>query len=103
MTLSYTVPKKEITEFTKEIGARVENPTLKTGNLFFSIYYNIFIILISIWYFYFFFLLIYVAVEKATLYLDNDELPPHWDRDLLFGIEKNCLTTDSEGVDDSDV
>jgi len=28
---SYTVPKKEITEFTKEIGARVENPTLKTG------------------------------------------------------------------------
>jgi len=28
---SYTVPKKNITEFTKEIGARVENPTLKTG------------------------------------------------------------------------
>lgn len=30
--LSYTVPKKEITEFTREIAARVENPTLKTGN-----------------------------------------------------------------------
>jgi len=25
------VQKKEITEFTKEIGAKVENPTLKTG------------------------------------------------------------------------
>jgi Ras-related protein Rab-1A len=32
------VPKKEITEFTKEIGARVENPTLKTGNFFFVLY-----------------------------------------------------------------
>ncbi|XP_050531327.1 AT-rich interactive domain-containing protein 4B-like isoform X2 [Daktulosphaira vitifoliae] len=68
----YTVPKKEITEFTKEIAAKVENPTLKT------------------------------AVEKAILYLDKDELPPHWDRDLLFGIEKNCITTDSEGASDSD-
>jgi len=26
-------PKKETTKFTKEIGARVENPTLKTGNI----------------------------------------------------------------------
>lgn len=68
----YTVPKKDITEFTKEIGARVENPTLKT------------------------------AVEKTTLYLDRDELPPHWDRDLLFGLEKNGITTDSEGLYDSD-
>ncbi|XP_050438294.1 AT-rich interactive domain-containing protein 4B-like isoform X2 [Adelges cooleyi] len=68
----YTVPKKEITEFTKEIAAKVENPTLKT------------------------------AVEKAILYLDKDELPPHWDRDLLFGLEKNCVTTDSEGAYDSD-
>ncbi|KAL4135552.1 hypothetical protein QTP88_007156 [Uroleucon formosanum] len=65
----YTVPKKEITEFTKEIGARVENPTLKT------------------------------AVEKALFYLDKDELPPHWDRDLLFGVDKICIATDSEAFD----
>ncbi|XP_025196742.1 AT-rich interactive domain-containing protein 4B-like isoform X3 [Melanaphis sacchari] len=65
----YTVPKKEITEFTKEIGARVENPTLKT------------------------------AVEKALFFLDKDELPPHWDRDLLFGIDKICVATDSEAFD----
>ncbi|XP_060868369.1 AT-rich interactive domain-containing protein 4B-like isoform X3 [Metopolophium dirhodum] len=65
----YTVPKKEITEFTKEIGARVENPTLKT------------------------------AVEKALFFLDKDELPPHWDRDLLFGVDKICIATDSEAFD----
>ncbi|VVC46042.1 Hypothetical protein CINCED_3A014876 [Cinara cedri] len=64
----YTISKKDISHFTKEIGARVENPTLKT------------------------------AVEKAILYIDKDELPPHWDRDLLFGVEKNCVITDSEGI-----
>jgi Ras-related protein Rab-1A len=37
------------------------------------------------------------------LYLDKDELPPHWDRDLLFGLEKNCLTTDDEDKCDNDV
>lgn len=62
----YTVPKKEIKQFTKEIANKVENSTLKT------------------------------AVEKAILYLDNDELPPHWDRNLLFGINKNYMTSDSE-------
>jgi hypothetical protein len=24
-------------------------------------------------------------VEKAVSYMDKDELPPHWDRDALFG------------------
>ena len=28
---SFTVPKKEVTEFTREIGAKVDNNTLKTG------------------------------------------------------------------------
>ncbi|XP_026819306.1 AT-rich interactive domain-containing protein 4B-like [Rhopalosiphum maidis] len=74
----YTVPKNEITEFTKEIGARVENPTLKT------------------------------AVKKANCYLDNDELPPHWDRDFLFGVETTCTTTydgnnsDEEPIEEKD-
>ncbi|XP_060859936.1 AT-rich interactive domain-containing protein 4B-like [Metopolophium dirhodum] len=62
----YTAPKKETTQFTKEIGARVENPTLKT------------------------------AVEKAVFFLDKDELPPHWDRDLLFGVNRICIAPDSE-------
>jgi len=44
----------------------------------------------------------YEAVEKAILYLDKDEIPPHWDRDLLFGIDKNC-GTDSDGSCDSNV
>ncbi|XP_025203332.1 AT-rich interactive domain-containing protein 4A-like [Melanaphis sacchari] len=59
----YTVSKKEITEYTKEIGTKVENPTLK------------------------------IAVKKANFYLDNDELPPHWDRDFLFGVDKICTAT----------
>lgn len=45
----------------------------------------------------------YKAVEKAILYLDNDELPPHWDRELLFGIDKNYITSDSEMAYNTDV
>lgn len=44
-----------------------------------------------------------LAVEKALLYIDKDELPPHWDRDLLFCGQKNCTATDSEGILCSDV
>lgn len=36
------------------------------------------------------------------MYITKDELPPHWDRDLLFGTDK-CVTTDSEGAYDSEV
>ncbi|XP_066993886.2 microtubule-associated protein futsch isoform X2 [Anabrus simplex] len=68
----YTVPKKEATEFTREIGSKVDNNTLKA------------------------------AVEKALLYLDRDELPPHWDRDLLFGMNDASCHSDSEGGMDSD-
>lgn len=68
----FTVPKKEATEFTREIGAKVDNNTLRT------------------------------AVEKALLYLDRDELPPHWDRDLLFGMDESSGNSDSDGGFDSD-
>jgi len=44
----------------------------------------------------------YLAVEKALLFLDKDELPPHWDRDLLFGVDKNYIAADSE-IFDNDV
>nr|CAD7405664.1 unnamed protein product [Timema cristinae] len=68
----FTVPKKEATEFTKEIGGKVDNNTLKT------------------------------AVEKALLFLDKDELPPHWDRDLLFGLDDSSGNSDSDAGFDSD-
>lgn len=69
---SFTVPKKEATEFTREIGLKVDNPSLK------------------------------LAVEKALLFLDKDELPPHWDRDLLFGLVDTDVEDDSDQLD-SDV
>ncbi|XP_054264851.1 AT-rich interactive domain-containing protein 4B isoform X3 [Macrosteles quadrilineatus] len=67
----YTVPKKEATLFTREIGQKVDNNTLRT------------------------------AVEKALLFLDREELPPHWDRELLFGLNE-ITDTDSDGAFDSD-
>ncbi|KZC11281.1 AT-rich interactive domain-containing protein 4B, partial [Dufourea novaeangliae] len=68
----YTVPKKEATEFTKEVVNKVENSTLK------------------------------VAVEKALLFLEKNELPPHWDRDSLFGNSVSSGNSDTDGELDSD-
>ncbi|KAK1132975.1 hypothetical protein K0M31_014341 [Melipona bicolor] len=68
----YTVPKKEATEFTKELVNKVENSTLK------------------------------VAVERALLFLEKNELPPHWDRDSLFGHSVSSGNSDSDGELDSD-
>ncbi|XP_036139806.1 AT-rich interactive domain-containing protein 4B [Monomorium pharaonis] len=68
----YTVPKKEATEFTKELVNKVENSTLK------------------------------VAVEKALLFLEKNELPPHWDRDSLFGHSVSSGNSDYDGELDSD-
>ncbi|XP_014218610.1 AT-rich interactive domain-containing protein 4B isoform X2 [Copidosoma floridanum] len=67
----YTVPKKETTQFTKDMVAKVEHSILKT------------------------------AVEKAIQYLDKDELPNHWDRDVLFGYAVTSDNTDSEEGDES--
>ena len=41
------------------------------------------------------------AVEKATTYLDRDELPPHWDRDVLFRMGAEDSTTDSTSESES--
>ncbi|XP_008558302.1 AT-rich interactive domain-containing protein 4B isoform X2 [Microplitis demolitor] len=68
----YTVPKKEATEFTKEMGTKVENSALK------------------------------IAVEKALLFLEKNELPPHWDRDSLFGNSMSSGNSDTDGDLDSD-
>jgi hypothetical protein len=66
---SYTVPKKEAFEFTREVGAKVDNNSLRS------------------------------AVEKAVLFLDSDELPPHWDRDLLFGLQESSDSDSNDGSD----
>lgn len=63
----YTVPKKEATEFTKDLVNKVENSSLK------------------------------VAVEKALLFLEKNELPPHWDKDSLFGHSGSSGNSDSDG------
>lgn len=67
------MPKKEAIEFTKEMGNKVENSGLK------------------------------VAVEKALLFLEKNELPPHWDRDSLFGNAVSSGNSDSDADLDSDV
>lgn len=74
MFFSYTVPKTETFEFTKDLVNKVENSVLKT------------------------------AVEKALLYLEKNELPTHWDRDSLFGINTaSSGNSDTEGELNSDV
>ena len=39
------------------------------------------------------------AVEKAYQFLDKDELPPHWDRDSLFGLNETMATDSDAGFD----
>ncbi|KAH8343503.1 hypothetical protein KR059_011714, partial [Drosophila kikkawai] len=62
----YTVPKKEATEFTREVASKQDVP----------------------------------AVQAALEFLDSSILPPHWDRDSLFGLSN--LSSDDEGEIDSD-
>uniref|UniRef100_A0A6B2EC35 Putative mucin-5ac n=1 Tax=Phlebotomus kandelakii TaxID=1109342 RepID=A0A6B2EC35_9DIPT len=62
----YTVPKKEATQFTREMAKNQDG----------------------------------VAVQAALEYLDNDTLPPHWDRDALFGL--SASSSDYEQEFDSD-
>lgn len=61
---SYTVPKKEVNEFSRNGGEKVESSVLAE------------------------------AVHKALKYLDNNELPVHWERNSLFNMQS--VDTDSE-------
>ncbi|XP_023030955.1 platelet binding protein GspB [Drosophila willistoni] len=63
----YTVPKKEATEFTREVAAGKQDVP---------------------------------AVQAALEFLDSSILPPHWDRDSLFGLSN--ISSDDEGEIDSD-
>lgn len=42
------------------------------------------------------------AIEKALLYLDRDELPPHWDREVLFGLDDASSVNESKGGSDAE-
>ena len=53
----------------------------------------------------------FLAVQKAILYLEKDELPPHWDREIIFAMDEQTSTTESsesaserseDGEDDDD-
>ncbi|XP_053674250.1 mucin-5AC [Anopheles nili] len=41
------------------------------------------------------------AVSAAIEYMDNDVLPPHWDREALFGMSGSCSDSDQELETDS--
>ncbi|XP_017474374.1 PREDICTED: AT-rich interactive domain-containing protein 4B [Rhagoletis zephyria] len=62
----YTVPKKEATDFTREVAAKQDGQ----------------------------------AVQAALEYLDSGALPPHWDRESLFGL--NNSSSEGEGELESD-
>nr|XP_022912898.1 AT-rich interactive domain-containing protein 4B isoform X1 [Onthophagus taurus] len=68
----YTVPKKEVTEFTKELGAKVENSILAE------------------------------AVEKALKYLNEDSLPDHWEKSILFNPQNQYTDSEENFTDSSD-
>ncbi|KAJ8981704.1 hypothetical protein NQ317_017748 [Molorchus minor] len=68
----YTVPKKEVTEFSREIGQKGESPILAE------------------------------AVQRAVKFLDNNELPVHWERSLLFNSQSTESESDENFTDSSD-
>ncbi|XP_063918566.1 AT-rich interactive domain-containing protein 4B-like isoform X2 [Zophobas morio] len=68
----YTVPKKEVSEFSRELGEKVESSVLAE------------------------------AVNKALKYLDNNELPVHWERNSLFNMQSIDSDSDENYSDSSD-
>lgn len=48
------MPKKEVTDFRKEMGDKVESPYLTE------------------------------AIQKALRFMEHNELPPHWEKRTLF-------------------
>ncbi|XP_060528057.1 AT-rich interactive domain-containing protein 4B-like isoform X2 [Cylas formicarius] len=74
----YTVPKKEVSEFNREVAQKAENPALME------------------------------AVQKAIRFLDYNDLPLHWDKTSLFNTpdsfnEDNASdTSDDEPSEEKD-
>ena len=46
----------------------------------------------------------FLVIEKAVDYLERDELPPHWDKEILFNMGEESATesSESEEIDDDD-
>ncbi|XP_054710278.1 AT-rich interactive domain-containing protein 4B-like [Uloborus diversus] len=65
----YQVPKRDTREFTRDNIHKIENNALK------------------------------VAVDKAILYLEKEELPPHWDKALFLNLELPSADEDSNDSD----
>ena len=40
-----------------------------------------------------------LAIDKAMQYLDKNELPAHWDREVLFGLDDASSINESKGSD----
>lgn len=80
-------------EFTREIALKTEHNALKTGK---NSCHNV---IICTWTY---INLMPLAIEKAMQYLDKNELPAHWDREVLFGLDDVSSVNESKGGSDAD-
>lgn len=62
---SYTVPKKEVSEFNKELSERIESSGLAE------------------------------AIQKANKFLDGNDLPLHWEKSSLFNLSVGSDSDDN--------
>ena len=53
----------------------------------------------------------FLALQKALSYIEKDELPPHWDKEIIFAMDEPTTSTESsesaserseDGDDDDD-
>uniref|UniRef100_A0A6P7GS32 AT-rich interactive domain-containing protein 4B-like n=1 Tax=Diabrotica virgifera virgifera TaxID=50390 RepID=A0A6P7GS32_DIAVI len=68
----YTVPKKEVNQFNRELAEKVDNPSLAE------------------------------AIQKAVRFLDHNELPPHWEKSSLFHSHSVDSESEENYSDSSD-
>ncbi|KAG5900579.1 AT-rich interactive domain-containing protein 4B [Gonioctena quinquepunctata] len=68
----YTVPKKEVSVFSREIAGKVESSILAE------------------------------AIQKALRFLDHNDLPPHWEKSSLFHSHSIDSESDENFTDSSD-
>ena len=36
-----------------------------------------------------------IALQKAISYIEKDELPPHWDKEIIFAMDEPTTSTES--------
>jgi len=84
--------KKKLQNLQKNLALKWKTLCLKLVNIRFCTFSFLKCIIIHYYYY-------YLAVKKALILPDKDGLPPHLDRDLLFGVDKICVATDGEAFD----